>query len=99
MKTVFKTACKKALPLLPQFLHQKVMDSRRPPYKRAENIGIFIGFLNESYPECRVSVLDIGARLGLVDYGYADLKQLKNLYLEGIEPDEAEAKRLEDTPE
>ncbi len=98
ISNTLKVACKSVLPLLPHVFHQKVMEWRRPPYQRPENLRLFINFLNTQYSDCQVSVLDIGARLGLVDYGYADLKALKNLYLEGIEPDIAEAARLENTP-
>jgi FkbM family methyltransferase len=59
----------------------------------------FLDFLNLWYPECDLRVLDVGARLGLVDEGYHELPRLNVLHLEGIEPDAEEARRILDDPE
>jgi FkbM family methyltransferase len=62
--------------------------------REAQDLRAFFAFLNEHYPECGLRVLDVGARLGLVDEGLRELPALWNLHLEGIEPESAEAARL-----
>ncbi len=63
------------------------------------SLARFLGFLNAWYPECELRVLDVGARLGLVDDGYRELPALNLLHLEGIEPDAAEAARILEEPD
>jgi FkbM family methyltransferase len=58
------------------------------------HLRAFLNYLNLHFPECELRVLDVGARLGLVDQGYTELPALLNLHLEGIEPDREEAERL-----
>lgn len=58
------------------------------------DLWAFFGYLNENFPELGLRVLDVGARLGLVDEGLAELPRLWNLHLEGIEPARDEAERL-----
>ncbi len=58
------------------------------------DLSAFFVYLNEHFPELGLRVLDVGARLGLVDEGLAELRHLWNVHLEGIEPARDEAERL-----
>jgi FkbM family methyltransferase len=62
--------------------------------RAARDLRAYFGFLNEHFPECGLRVLDVGARLGLVDAGLTELPALWNLHLEGVEPEREEAARL-----
>jgi len=53
----------------------------------------FIRFLNKNYPEFKISLLDVGARSGLL-YPYIYLSYFKRFYLEGIEPDKKEVEAI-----
>ncbi len=63
----------------------------RTPYPPAtQELKIFIDLINKKYQKLNISILNMGARGGL-SFPYIKLEKIKNLYLEGIEPDKQEA--------
>jgi FkbM family methyltransferase len=88
---------RKLMKLLPQFLYERIRARERRMRSAAARLDAFIAVLNRQYADVPVRVLDVGARLGLGDFGYGRLKSLAGLELDGIEPDPAEARRLETT--
>jgi FkbM family methyltransferase len=99
MKSLLKSATKFGLSRLPTGMQRKVNCLLYPKAHRINTLLPFIDYLNHHHADLQVAILDIGARLGLCDPGYMELKHLRNYVLEGIEPDAAEAHRLETSPE
>lgn len=62
-------------------------------YIKSSQKKAFISFLNKYYPTLKISLLEIGSRYGLTSH-WSPLLNLKNLHLEGIEPDKKEATAL-----
>jgi len=97
----FKDMAKPVAGLLPHVCYEALRKRfQTPPPPAPQPIAVaLIQLLNQRYPEVGISLLDIGARLGLTDHGLRDLIALANLRVEGIEPDRDEAVRLLADPE
>jgi len=64
-------------------------------YINSSQKKLFINLLNKDYPNLKISFLEVGSRGGLPPYSnWYPLLMLKNLHLEGIEPDKEEARIL-----
>lgn len=93
MKFNLESIIRILLKILPYFLYQKI----KFIYKSREKPIVYrlIDYFNFELPNVGLSILDIGARFGFESSGLGGLARLKNLHLVGIEPDLAEARRLE----
>ena len=60
---------------------------------RANERRDFLNMLNSDYPQLKIKMLDIGSRSGLME-PFIYLMRLNNFYLEGFEPDKAEAEAI-----
>jgi FkbM family methyltransferase len=85
-----------AAKVLPHFLYSRMQGrfgNGVDLYERRRRA--LVCHLDRRYPELRFSVLDVGARYGLGYGGLGLLKLFSRLDVVGVEPDEVEAKRLE----
>lgn len=81
--------------LFPKGLYLTLKSLYRGSYLADRRIRRAVSLMNRHHPEAQLRVLDVGARHGLGAFGMAELAELKNLHLEGVEPDAAEARLLE----
>ena len=78
---------------LPAFIYFRIQERKKLNFKKKYLLN-FINYLNESHSDLAITVLDLGARLGLVDEGFAELKLLKNCQVIGVEADKEECNRI-----
>ena len=83
---------------MPYVMIRNPGDLPNPQITEFVDICRFIDYLNTRHADVTFSVLDVGARNGLISDGLNYLINLKNKYLVGIEPDVAEASRILENP-
>ena len=79
--------------LLPAFIYFLIINRNKVIFRRSRLLN-YINYLNVHHPSLPITVLDLGARLGLVDEGFEELKLLKNCQIIGVEADKDECDRI-----